>query len=145
MKGLHKLQVWTRDNSRRALEFFDKAIHDPENPVVMFAMEWCEFCWSVRKMFAAYDIPYRSVDLDSVAYQEDNMGGKIRKAIEFHTGLKTIPQIYVGGEHIGGATETFDALKDGELSKLLEANNVEWDRGVDIEPYSFLPGWLHSR
>ncbi len=128
-----------------ALEFFDNAVHDPENPVVMFAMEWCEFCWSVRKTFAAYGIPYRSVDLDSVAYQKDNMGGKIRKAIEHHTGLKTIPQIFVGGQHIGGATETFDALKNGSLSKLLEANKVEWDRSVDIEPYSFLPGWLHAR
>ena len=55
---------------------------DPGQPVVMFALEWCEFCWSVRKTFAAYDIPYRSIDLDSVAYQEDNQGGKIRKAIE---------------------------------------------------------------
>jgi cysteine synthase A len=124
---------------------FDQAIHDPDNPVVMFAMEWCEFCWSVRKMFAAYEIPYRSVDLDSVSYQEDNKGGKIRKAIEKHTGLKTIPQIFVGGQHIGGATETFDACKDGSLQRLLEQNGVDWNRTVDTEPYSFLPGWLHSR
>jgi cysteine synthase A len=128
-----------------ALEFYDSAIHDPDNPVVLFAMEWCEFCWSVRKMFAAYDIPYRSIDLDSVEYQKGNMGGRIRKAIEHHTGLKTIPQIFVGGEHVGGATETFDALKDGSLQKLLEASAVQWDSTVDIEPYSFLPGWLHTR
>ena len=128
-----------------ALEFFDQATNDPDNPVVLFAMEWCEFCWSVRKMFAEYEIPYRSVDLDSVAYQENNKGGNIRKAIEQHTGLKTIPQIYVGGRHIGGATETFDAIKDGSMQKLLEENNVEWNRSVNTEPYSFLPGWLHSR
>ena len=128
-----------------ALEFFDQATSDPDNPVVLFAMEWCEFCWSVRKMFAEYEIPYRSVDLDSVAYQENNRGGDIRKAIEQHTGLKTIPQIYVGGQHLGGATETFDAIKDGSMQKLLEENNVEWNRSVNTEPYSFLPGWLHSR
>jgi len=128
-----------------ALEFFDQATNDPDNPVVLFAMEWCEFCWSVRKMFAEYEIPYRSVDLDSVAYQENNKGGNIRKAIEQHTGLKTIPQIYVGGQHVGGATETFDAIKDGSLQELLEANSVEWNRSVNTEPYSFLPGWLHSR
>jgi cysteine synthase A len=128
-----------------ALEFFDQATNDADNPVVLFAMEWCEFCWSVRKMFAEYEIPYRSVDLDSVAYQENNKGGNIRKAIEQHTGLKTIPQIYVGGQHVGGATETFDAIKDGSLQELLEANSVEWNRSVNTEPYSFLPGWLHSR
>ncbi len=128
-----------------ALEFLENATHDPDNPVVLFALEWCEFCWSVRKMFAKYGIPYRSIDLDSVAYQENNKGGDIRKAIEQTTGLKTIPQIYVGGQHLGGATELFDACKDGGLQKLLEANSVDWDRTVDTDPYSFLPGWLHSR
>jgi cysteine synthase A len=128
-----------------AVKFFDEATSDPDNPVVLFALEWCEFCWSVRKMFAEYDIPYRSVDLDSVAYQEDNLGGKIRKVIEQRTGLKTIPQIYVGGQHIGGASETFDAVRGGNFQALLEQNGINWNKQVDTDPYSFLPGWLHSR
>ncbi len=128
-----------------ALAFLDEVTQDAENPVVMFALEWCEFCWSVRKMFAVYGIPYRSIDLDSVAYQDGNRGGKIRKAIEQRTGLQTIPQIYVGGVHLGGATETFDAIKDGSLAKLLEQNNVAWNREVETDPYTFLPGWLHAR
>ncbi len=128
-----------------AVEFLREATHDAENPVVLFALEWCEFCWSVRKMFAHYEIPYRSIDLDSVAYQEDNKGGKIRAAIREQTGLKTIPQIYVGGKHIGGATELFDATKDGELEKLLEENNVAWNHATNRDPYSFLPQWLHAR
>jgi cysteine synthase A len=128
-----------------ALEFLEKVTHDPDVPVVLFALEWCEFCWSLRKMFAEYEIPYRSIDLDSVAYQADNRGGDIRKAIEKTTGLKTIPQVYVGGEHIGGATETFDALKDGTFARLLDENNVSWNTAVDTDPYSYLPGWLHSR
>ena len=128
-----------------ALEFLRETTHDVENPVVLFALEWCEFCWSARKMFAHYGVPYRSVDLDSVAYQEDNWGGKIRKAIEAETGLKTIPQIYIGGQHIGGATDLFDGMKDGSVPALLEKNQVEWDRSATRDPYSFLPGWLHKR
>ena len=128
-----------------ALEFLDQATHDAENPVILFALEWCEFCWSVRKLMADYEIPYRAIDLDSVAYQEDDKGGNIRAAILERTGLKTIPQIYVGGEHIGGATEFFDALKDGSVQVLLEQNNVAWKKSADQDPYSFLPGWLHTR
>src|SRR5262245_23083557 len=52
--------------------FVSKVTSDPSQPVVMFALEWCEFCWSVRKLFREYDIPYRSIDLDSVDYQKDN-------------------------------------------------------------------------
>ena len=128
-----------------AAAFLEEARHDPENPVVLFALEWCEFSWSVRKMFAHYDIPFRSVDLDSVAYQEDNRGGQIRKAIEADTGLKTIPQIYIGGRHVGGATDLFDGMKDGSIASLLEANNVAWNQSADQDPYSFLPKWLHKR
>ena len=128
-----------------AVDFLQQATHDADNPVVLFALEWCEFCWSVRKMFAHYDVPYRSIDLDSVAYQEDNKGGKIRKALEADTGLKTIPQIYIGGKHVGGATELFDAARDGDMAKLLEANNVAWNTSADKDPYSFLPKWLHKR
>jgi len=128
-----------------ARDFLDTVTSDNEQPVVLFSLEWCEFSWSVRKMFAHYDIPYRSVDLDSVAYQEGNRGGKIRSAIQEQTGLKTIPQIYIGGQHVGGATELFDAAKDGSMAQLLEENNVAWAESADRDPYSFLPGWLHTR
>ena len=69
----------------------------------------------------------------------------IRAAILERTGLKTIPQIFVGGQHIGGATEFFDALKDGSMQVLFEQHNVVWKKSADQDPYSFLPGWLHTR
>jgi cysteine synthase A len=128
-----------------AAAFLEETTHDDDNPVILFALEWCEFCWSVRKMFAHYGIPYRAVDLDSVAYQDDNRGGKIRKAIEAQTGLKTIPQIYIGGKHVGGATDLFDGMKDGSVQALLEGNGVTWNQDADRDPYSFLPKWLHKR
>jgi cysteine synthase A len=128
-----------------AREFLDSVTSDKKQPVVMFALEWCEFSWSVRKMFAHYGIPYRSVDLDSVAYQDNNRGGKIRAAIQEQTGLKTIPQIYIGGQHLGGATELFDAAKDGTMAELLKENNVVWTETENRDPYTFLPGWLHAR
>ena len=128
-----------------AREFLNAVTNDREQPVVLFALEWCEFSWSVRKMFAHYEIPYHSVDLDSVAYQEGNRGGEIRAAIEEQTGLKTIPQIFIGGKHVGGATELFDAAKDGTMGRLLEASGVSWNRAENRDPYSFLPGWLHAR
>ena len=54
-------------------------------------------------------IEYRSIDLDSVAYQADDRGGKIRAVLAERTGAPTIPQIFIGGEHVGGCTELFDA------------------------------------
>ena len=131
--------------SKEAETFVREAISDPEHAVVMFALEWCEFCWSVRKMFKAFDIPYRSIDLDSVAYQEKNWGGQIRAALRAQTGIKTIPQIFVGGEFVGGCTELFDAHNEGRLKTLLKDNSVKYDMEVKKDAYSFLPAWLQPR
>jgi cysteine synthase A len=128
-----------------AAAFVTETVGDSEQPVVLFALEWCEFCWSVRKMFAKFEVPYRSVDLDSVAYQEDNWGGQIREALKAQTSIQTIPQIFVGGEFVGGCTELFDAWKEGRVQELLKENRVVYDESVDLDPYSFLPKWLHPR
>jgi cysteine synthase A len=130
---------------QKAEEFVATTIGDRQQPVVMFALEWCEFCWAVRKMFSRYGIPYRSVDLDSVAYQKDNRGGKIRGVLAARTSITTIPQVFVGGEFIGGATETLDAMKTGKLQPMLRKLNVPFDESVAQDPYSFLPSWLHAR
>ena len=114
-------------------------------PVVMFALEWCEFCWSVRKLFDIAQIPYESVDLDSVAYQADDRGGKIRQVLAAQTGQPTIPQIFIGGEHIGGCTEMFDAFRAGSAQQQLDALGVDYNRDANVDPYSLLPTWLHPR
>jgi hypothetical protein len=31
------------------------------------------------------------------------------------------------------------------MQKLLEENTVSFNKDIDMDPYTFLPGWLHSR
>ncbi|MBV1869860.1 MAG: cysteine synthase A [Gammaproteobacteria bacterium] len=116
-----------------------------DKPVVMFALEWCEFCWAVRKLFADYEIPYVSVDLDAVAYQNNNHGGNIRHVLKEKTECVTIPQIFIGGTFVGGCTELFDGISNGSVAALLDNNGVVFNKAVNTEPYSFLPTWLHPR
>jgi cysteine synthase A len=131
--------------SADAEAFVASTIGNREQPVVMFAFEWCEFCWSVRRMFANLKIPYRSVDIDSVEFQKENFGGQVRAVVAARTSINTIPQIFVGKEFIGGCTETFDAYKSGRLQALLKEYGVDYDRELKVDPYSFLPTWLHPR
>jgi cysteine synthase A len=131
--------------SAKVEDFFARVLTDPEQPLVLFALEWCEFCWSLRKLFAQCGIPYRSVDLDSTAYQRDDRGGQIRVLLHARTGSRTIPQVFVGGEFVGGCTETLDAFKDGRLQTLLGKYGVRFDESVSVDPHSLLPAWLHPR
>ena len=130
---------------REAELFVEQVIGDPDQPVVMFALEWCEFCWSVRNLLARCGIAYRSIDLDSATYQQDDRGGKIRAAVSSRTGSKTIPQVFIGGRFIGGCAELFDAYRDGTLSTALATCGVDHELDPDIDPYTFLPSWLQPR
>jgi cysteine synthase A len=116
-----------------------------DEPVVMFALEWCEFCWAVRKLFARLGIACCSVDLDSVALQAGDLGTRLRPALRRRAGAPTIPQIWIGGTHIGGATDLFDAWRQGRAQALLTAAGVAFDARADIDPDTFLPQWLHPR
>ncbi len=111
----------------------------------MFALEWCEFSWSVRKLFGQLGIKFKSVDLDSVEYQKGNRGGKIRAVLADKIGVPTIPQVFIGGRHIGGCTELFDAMYDGSMQQLLDDNSVAFNKDIDINPYELLPNWVHPR
>jgi len=94
---------------------------------------------------AKYEIPYISIDIDPVACAQDGLGAKIRKVIENKTTWNTYPQIFIGGEFIGGCTDLFDACKDGILAQQLQNKDIPINTEVKEAPYSFLPTGLHSR
>jgi cysteine synthase A len=125
-----------------ARAFVADAIGDRSQPVVLFALEWCEFCWAIRNLFQRCKIDYRSIDIDSVALQQDNWGGQIRAALTESTSMRSIPQTFVAGELIGGATDVFAAFATGRLQSLLTAHAIPFEDTLGDQAGSLLPGWL---
>ncbi|MEE4146712.1 MAG: cysteine synthase A [Halieaceae bacterium] len=115
------------------------------HPVVMFALEWCEFCWSARNFFKALGVDFHSVDLDSVAFQPEERGVRIREVLRYQLGTGTIPQIFVGGVHIGGCTELFTSYREGSLQRLLAQHGIRLADHPAIDTSRLLPGWMHPR
>jgi cysteine synthase A len=123
----------------------DAIVHDPTNPVVIFAYEWCEFCNSARKIFAEYGIAYTSIDIDAVAYQPGDRGDKIYAVLKQRTGSITLPQIFIGGDFVGGCIDVFDSLRSGQLYTRLQKHGVAFDATIKTDPYARLPKWLLPR
>jgi len=135
----------TEELDEAAVFEVDAMLHDPDQPVVMFAYEWCEFCNAARKVFARYGIAYTSIDLDSVAFQEGDRGIKMFEVIKRRTGSINLPQVFIGGDFEGGCTDVFDSLKTGQLHTRLEKHGITVDPSVTTNPYELLPKWLHKR
>ena len=128
-----------------AVSAVDRLITAPDQPVLMFGLAWCEFCWSVKKVLKAYGIDYQAIDLDAPAYQENDRGSQLRLALRHRTGCNTFPQIFIGGEYIGGCTDLFDGIAERTLFGQLEHAGATVDKSVQIDPYSLMPGWLQTR
>ncbi len=60
-------------------------------------------------------------------------------------GSPTIPQVFVGGEYIGGCQETFNAFNEGRLRALMQQHGVAVSESKGLDAYSLLPTWLHPR
>jgi cysteine synthase A len=131
--------------TEEARAFVRAAIFNTTQPVVLFALQWCEFCWGVRKLLARCGIAYQAVDIDAVENQRDNWGGKVRAALTEHSGVPTIPQLFVGGTLVGGASETFSAFERGELQALLTQHGVAFQDTVGDRLYDLMPGWVQRR
>jgi cysteine synthase len=114
-------------------------------PVVLFALEWCEFCWSLRNFLDGLGIPYKVVELDAVPMQADDLGLRVRRALAAHTGSPTIPQLFVGGTFVGGCMDVFDSYLDSSLQPRLTLAGVTIKAAPGLDPRELLPKWLHPR
>lgn len=114
-------------------------VDDPAQPVVLFALQSCQYCWSARKFFRQLDIPYRPIELDAAAGQDNSMSRAMRDALEIKLGTRQVPQIFVGGTCVGGCTDLFKAYQDGSLQQLLEAHDVSYNQAVRLDTDALLP------
>lgn len=128
-----------------ALAFVNQA--NVADEVVIWSLEYCEFCWTITRLFDAIGVTYRVINIDSFEFAKDNQGNKYRSALSSITECNTFPQCFIGGSFMGGAADACIKWKSGELQKLLESSGVTYTRADDEGSYSgdafeFLPKWM---
>mmetsp|Transcript_18247 Transcript_18247/g.26486 ORF Transcript_18247/g.26486 Transcript_18247/m.26486 type:complete len:149 (+) Transcript_18247:118-564(+) len=94
----------------------DKFVADAlkSEKVVVFATTTCPYCNQVKDLFNSLNIPFNSYNLNTM-----DDGAYIRQSLFRSTNQRTVPNVFVGGEHVGGCDDTIAALDNGDLQKLL--------------------------
>ncbi|KAJ2158125.1 hypothetical protein GGF46_003997 [Coemansia sp. RSA 552] len=87
------------------------------NPVMIFAKSHCSYCKQAKSKLEQHKIAYYAIDLDKRA---EGDGADIQNSLLQMTGQKTVPNIFAYGHHIGGCSETLDALASGKLQQILD-------------------------
>ncbi|KAK2661729.1 hypothetical protein Ddye_000303 [Dipteronia dyeriana] len=84
------------------------------NPVVVFSKSYCPYCISVKQLLQQLGATFKAYELDT-----ESDGSQIQAALGEWTGQKTVPNVFIGGKHIGGCDKTTGLNKDGKLVPLL--------------------------
>jgi glutaredoxin 3 len=82
--------------------------------VEIYTKTFCPYCWRAKHLLDSKGIEYREISVD--------LGGeKKAEMIERAKGRTTVPQIFIGGRHIGGCDDLVELERDGGLDELIAA------------------------
>jgi glutaredoxin 3 len=81
--------------------------------VVLYGTRFCPFCTQARRLLTAKEIDFQDIPLDS--------NPELRAEIMERSSRNTVPQIWIGEEHIGGYTDLRQLDMQGELDSLVNA------------------------
>jgi glutaredoxin 3 len=83
-------------------------------PVEIYTKTSCCYCWRAKQLLDSKGVAYREIVID--------FGGPDRATmIHRANGRTTVPQIFIGSQHIGGCDDLFALDRDGRLDSLIAA------------------------
>lgn len=91
-----------------------------QHPVIVYSKSWCPYCAEVKGLFRKLKVDFTAVELDEVVEGEEVMD-----ALQAITHRRTVPQVFIKGEFIGGCDDTVGAYSNGELAEKFSAAGID--------------------
>lgn len=80
--------------------------------IIIYTTNYCPYCVKAKQLLINKKKEFEEIDLTN----DDD--GRLR-LVEKSGGRKTVPQIFINGQHIGGCDDLYSLDKNGELDTLL--------------------------
>jgi glutaredoxin 3 len=80
----------------------------------MYTTRWCGYCSAARKLLQSKSVPFEEIDV--------GLDSKLRKEMTELSGRRTVPQIFIAGQAVGGYDDIAALDADGSLDTLLGLN-----------------------
>ena len=82
-----------------------------QNKVMVYGNAMCPYCGAARMLLTKKAVEFESIDI--------NVDPQKREEMQERSGSRSVPQIFIGGTHVGGFDELAALEMDGELDTLL--------------------------
>merc|ERR1711868_25679 len=98
-----------------------------ENKVMVFSKSTCPFCNKIKQLFDSLSIKYHAIELDQMGE-----GAAIQAALADKTGQRTVPNVFINGNHIGGCDDTLKLHADNKLMAAVQADTHNFDYDIIV-------------
>ena len=82
-------------------------------PVVIYTTPICGYCAAAKRLLDSKDVEYTEIDVMTDAAKKQGM---MQRA-----GRHTVPQIFIGENHVGGCDDLYALERSGKLDPMLAA------------------------
>mmetsp|Transcript_3996 Transcript_3996/g.5262 ORF Transcript_3996/g.5262 Transcript_3996/m.5262 type:complete len:100 (+) Transcript_3996:118-417(+) len=94
------------------MDFVQEAI---QKPCVVFSKSYCPYCVNAKNALQQAGAVMEVYELDQMSN-----GSEIQNALAEMTGRRTVPNVFINGNTIGGGDDTVALQSSGQLRGLLE-------------------------
>ena len=81
--------------------------------IEIFSTRVCPYCVRAKKLFERKGVAFREID---VSDDEELRNGMVQRA----GGKRTVPQIFINGQHVGGCDDLYALDAKGGLDPMLK-------------------------
>ncbi len=82
--------------------------------VEIYTTPFCGFCHAAKRLLTEKEVSFAETDVSRAPDLREAM-------IQRSFGKRTVPQIFIGGNHVGGFNELYALEQSGKLDALLAA------------------------
>jgi glutaredoxin 3 len=82
----------------------------------MYGSGWCPYCARARQLLTTKSVELEEIDVEA-------RPGARAEMIERSGGRRTVPQIFIGEQHVGGCDDLMALDAAGELDRLLRGES----------------------
>jgi glutaredoxin 3 len=79
--------------------------------VVMYTTGWCPYCERARQLLNSKQVSFEEINIESQPEK--------RAEMQTRSGRRTVPQIFIGAQHVGGCDDLHALESAGKLDGLL--------------------------
>ena len=83
-------------------------------PITIYTKAWCPYCSAAKELLQKKGAAFDEIDIGRQPDQRSTMMTRAH-------GRSTVPQIFIGDQHVGGCDDLYALDRRGELDNLLAA------------------------